>query len=237
MNTNLTYELSDGIATLSMDDGKANALNVTMLQAINDGLDRAQADKAAVVVIQGRAKMFSGGFDLGAFKREPTEVLAMLKAGANLSERLLSFPVPVVAACTGHAVAMGAFMLMSCDVRIGPDSDARFHVNEVLIGMTVPHFAIEVCRQRLTPAHLSKAVATAMPYSPQQALSAGFLDEIVAPEAVAETARARALMLKALNASAHTATKLRLRKPVLDALKTAIAQDYIDWEAAFRTGG
>lgn len=237
MSTNLTYDLSDNIATLTMDDGKANALNVTMLQAINDGLDRAQADKAAVVVIQGRAKMFSGGFDLGAFKREPAEVLAMLKAGANLSERLLSFPVPVVAACTGHAVAMGSFMLLSCDVRIGPDADARFHVNEVLIGMIVPHFAIEVCRQRLTPAHFGQAVLMATPYSPQQALVAGFLDEIVAPEAVAEIARNRALMLKALNGSAHTATKLRLRKPVLDAMKVAIAQDHIDWETAFRTRG
>ena len=96
MSTALNYDLSDNIATLAMDDGKANALNVTMLQAINDGLDRALADKAAVVVIQGREKMFSGGFDLSAFKREPAEIVAMLTAGAKLSERLLAFPVPAL---------------------------------------------------------------------------------------------------------------------------------------------
>lgn len=235
MSANLNYDLSDNIATLTMDDGKANALNVTMLQAINDGLDRAVADKAAVVVIQGREKMFSGGFDLSAFKREPAEIVAMLTAGARLSERLLAFPVPVVAACTGHAVAMGSFLLLSCDVRIGPDSDARFHINEVLIGMILPHFAIEASRQRLTPAAFAQAVNTAMPYSGQKAVAAGFLDEIVAPESVAEAARSRAVMLKSLNAGAYLATKLRSRKPVLDAMKKAIEQDISDWAAAFRT--
>lgn len=237
MSTALTYDLSDHIATLTMDDGKANALNVTMLQAINDGLDRALADKAAVVVIQGRERMFSGGFDLSAFKREPAEIVAMLTAGAKLSERLLSFPVPVVAACTGHAVAMGSFMLLSCDVRIGPDSDARFHINEVLIGMILPQFAIEASRQRLTPAAFSQALITAMPYSAQQAVAAGFLDEIVAPGTVAEAARNRAILLKSLNAGAHRATKLLVRKATLDAMKKAIERDCADWAEAFKTRG
>ena len=237
MSAALNYDLSDNIATLTMDDGKANALNVTMLQAINDGLDRAVADKAAVVVIQGREKMFSGGFDLSAFKREPAEIVAMLTAGAKLSERLLAFPVPVVAACTGHAVAMGSFMLLSCDVRIGPDSDARFHINEVLIGMILPHFAIEVSRQRLTPAAFTQAVNMAMPHSGQKAVVAGFLDEIVAPENVAEAARNRAVLLKSLNAGAYLATKLRSRKPVLDAMKEAIEQDCADWAEAFKARG
>ena len=237
MSTALNYDLNDNIATLTMDDGKANALNVTMLQAINEGLDRAVTDKAAVVVIQGREKMFSGGFDLSAFKREPAEIVAMLTAGAKLSERLLAFPVPVVAACTGHAVAMGSCMLLSGDVRIGPDSDARFHINEVLIGMILPHFAIEVSRQRLTPAAFTQAVNMAIPHSGQKAVAAGFLDEIVAPESVAEAARNRAVMLKSLNAGAYLATKLRSRKPVLDSMKKAIEQDCADWAEAFKTRG
>lgn len=229
----VTSEISDGIATITMDDGKANAMSLRMMQEVNAALDRAQADKA-VVVLTGRARMFSGGFDLSVFSRGQEELFQMLEAGALLTERLLSFPRPVVAACTGHAVAMGAFLLLSADVRIGVDQGARIHVNEVQIGLTVPRFAIEVCRQRLSPAHLSHAVVTAEPYSPQQAVSAGFFDDIVPAESIAAAARGRAEGLLKLNAEAFTATKLRLRRNTLEALREAIREDIAEWTAGIR---
>lgn len=227
------YELSDGIATIAMDDGKANAMSVAMLQALGEALDRARAEQA-VVVLTGRERMFSGGFDLAVFQRDKDEVFRMLEAGAHLTEKLLSFPRPIVAACTGHAVAMGAFVLLCADVRVGVDAGARFQVNEVRIGLTVPRFAIEVCRQRLSPAHLSHAVLTAAPYSPQQAVAAGFLDEIVAADALAAAARSRAEDLRTLHAESFAATKLRLRLGVMEALRTAIREDIADWTARFR---
>ena len=230
MESLITYELSDGIATITMDDGKANAMSVRMMQEVNAALDRAQADKA-VVVLTGRPRMFCGGFDLSVFTRSQEELFRMLEAGALLTERLLSFPRPVVAACTGHAVAMGAFLLLSADVRIGVDQGARIHVIEVQIGLTVPRFAIEVCRQRLSPAHLSHAVITAEPYSPQQAVSAGFLDDIVPAESVAAAARGRAAGLVKLHAEAFAATKLRLRRHTLAALREAIREDIAEWTA------
>ena len=183
MDTPVSYSLSAGVATLTMDDGKANVMSVRMLQALNDALDRAQADQA-LVVLKGRPGMFSGGFDLAVFKGEPSEQMRMLEAGARITERLLAFPTPVVAACTGHAIAMGVFLLLAADVRIGVAEGARIHVNEVQIGLTLPHFAIEMCRQRLAPAHLNLAAVTAQPYIPLQALAAGFLDEIVSADAL-----------------------------------------------------
>ena len=227
------YELADGIATLAMDDGKANAMSVAMLQALNDALDRAQADQAAVL-LAGRAGMFSGGFDLAVFKRDPDELFRMLEAGARLTERLLSYPRPVVAVCTGHAIAMGAFLLLSTDLRIGVDQGARIQVNEVQIGLTLPHFAIEVCRQRLAPAQLHLATVTAEPYSPQQAVVAGFLDELAPAQALAAVARDRATHLLKLDTHAFTATKLRLRADTLAALRKAIDADLADWGARFR---
>jgi enoyl-CoA hydratase len=173
--------------------------------------------------------MFSGGFDRSVFNRSLEELFRMLEAGALLTERLLSFPLPVVAACTGHAVAMGAFLLLSADVRIGVDQGARIHLNEVQIGLTVPWFAIEVCRQRLSPAHLNHALVTAEPYSPQQAVSAGFLDDIVPAESIAAAARSRAAGLLKLHAESFTATKLRLRRNALEALREAIREDIADW--------
>ena len=222
------YTLRDGIALLAMDDGKANVMSLAMLGELNAALDRAEADQA-VVLLTGRAGMFSGGFDLAVFKREPREQLQMLEAGARITERLLSFPQPVVAACSGHAIAMGAFILLSCDVRVGIDAGARIQANEVQIGMTLPRFAIEVCRQRLTPASFTLTTITAMPHTPQQALAAGFLDELAPAAALIDTAFARATQMRALNAAAFAATKPRVRQATLIALREAIAQDMADW--------
>ena len=233
MDAPLRYELKDGVATITMDDGKANAMSVRMMTALNAALDQAAADKA-LVVLTGRAGLFSGGFDLSVFKKgDNAETLNMLSMGARLSHRLLSHPQPVVVACNGHAIAMGVFILLCADVRVGLNAGAHCQANEVLIGMTLPHFAIEVCRQRLSPVHLSLAGMTAQPYSGEQAVAAGFLDVAVAPEDLAASVQAQVARLQKVHAASFTATKLRLRQPMLAALSLAIDQDIADWSAAF----
>lgn len=232
MSILLSYTLADGVATIALDDGKANVMSVDMLRAIGAALDRAEADKA-VVVLRGRDGMFSGGFDLGVFKREPAEVLTMLQAGAELTHRLLSFPYPVLAVATGHAVAMGVFILLSADHRIGCSPEARVQANEVQIGMTLPYFAIEVCRQRLAPAHFNLATLTAAPYSQQQAVAAGFLDELVTAEALPTLLATRTTHLRKLHMESHTATKQRLREHTLAALREAIDRDVAGWRKQF----
>ncbi|MBI5015264.1 MAG: crotonase/enoyl-CoA hydratase family protein [Deltaproteobacteria bacterium] len=233
MNTSLRYDLEGNVATITIDDGKANVMSVSMLGAIDAALSRAETDKA-VVVIQGRPGMFSGGFDLAVFQRDKEELFAMLKAGAELTERMLKFPYPVLAICTGHAIAMGAFLLLCADVRIGTMPDAKIQVNEVQIGLTLPHFAVEVCRQRLSPAHLNLAAITATPYNQHQAVLAGFLDELVPPELVAEVLRSRTAHLCKLHMESFSASKMRLRGPSLHLLRTAIAQDIDSWSKRFQ---
>jgi enoyl-CoA hydratase len=230
MNALVSYELSQDVATLTMDDGKANVMSLRMLQALNAALDRALADKA-VVLLTGRTGMFSGGFDLSVFKGDPKDQYLMLEAGALITEKLLSFPLPVVAACTGHAIAMGVFLLLSTDVRVGVDQFARIQINEVQIGLTLPHFAIEVCRQRLAPAHVNLAALTAHPYTPQDAFAAGFLDELAPLDGLIDAARTQAFRLAKLHGEAFPATKLRLRQPMLQALRQAIERDLAEWNA------
>ncbi len=233
MDTLLNYELNAGVATLTMDDGKANVMSVRMLDALNTALDRAEADKA-IVVLTGRAGMFSGGFDLSVFKKgDSAETLKMLAAGARLSHRLLSHPQPIVVACSGHAVAMGFFVLLCADVRIGLKQGAVFQANEVAIGMTLPYFAIEVCKQRLAPAHLTQTGITAQAYGGDAALAAGILDEAVAPETMASAVQAQVARLQKLTPAAFTATKLRLRHAALQALSQGIDQDIADWGQRF----
>ena len=225
------YESNGALATITMDDGKANVLSVPMLQELNAALDRAEAEQA-VVLLTGRGGMFSAGFDLAVFKQGHAAQLAMLKAGAATAERLLSFPAPVVVACSGHAIAMGVFLMLGADVRIGVDNaSSKICVNEVQIGMVVPRFAVEMCRQRLTPAHFNRAVITAEPHNAQQAVAAGLLDYIVPAAELLSASRERAEAMSRLVRPAYVATKLRVREVALTALRRAIEKDTEDWAA------
>ena len=156
----VTYQLVDGTAMIVMDDGKANALSLEMLSALNRALDRAASD-GAVVVLTGRHGIFSGGFDLKVLGAGGPDASDMLEQGFLLALRLLEHPAPVIIACNGHAVAMGIFLLLSGDYRIGVNGPFRLVANEVAIGLTMPQTAIEICRQRLAPSHFNRAVILA----------------------------------------------------------------------------
>jgi enoyl-CoA hydratase len=232
METLVSYERDGAVSTVALQDGKVNALSSRMLAALNAALDRAQAD-GTVVVLTGRGKVFSGGFDLAVFsKGSREEQIAMLSAGARLTERLLSFPAPVLAAVNGPAIAMGTFIALSADVRIGvSDAVLRMQANEVAIGMTVPRFATEVCRQRLAPAHFNLAVITAHAYEAQAAVTAGFLDAVVPAAALMPAAMEKARALAKLVRANHAATKLRARGDTLSSLRRAIEADIEDWNS------
>jgi enoyl-CoA hydratase len=230
MGTLVNYELEDSIATITMDDGKVNVLSRQMLAELNAALDRAAAD-GAVVVLTGRRGVFSAGFDLGVLKAGGGEALAMLRAGFELAERILSFPTPVVIACTGHAVAMGVFLLLSGDYRVGATGEHRITANEVAIGLTMPRAAIEICRQRLSPAHFNRAVVIAEVYSPDAAVDAGFLDRVVPASELQDAARRVAVELVTLDMAAHAATKRRARDHALQAIRAAIEADDASYRA------
>ncbi|MBW3668472.1 MAG: crotonase/enoyl-CoA hydratase family protein [Actinobacteria bacterium] len=225
MSAPVSYELADGIATIRLDDGKVNALSLSTLGALRDALGQAEADEA-VVVLTGREGILSAGFDLKTLTSRTAEAADMLRAGFELAERLLSFPSPVVIACTGHAVAMGSFLLLSGDYRVGASGPFRIAANEVAIGMTMPHTAVEICRHRLAATHLHRAVALAEDFGPDDAVAAGFLDRAVAPADVPATAQAAAARALTLDRTAHRATKRRVRGALLDAVKDAIERDH-----------
>jgi len=213
-----SYDLTDGIATVAMDDGKANALSAVMLAELSAALDRAEAD-GAIVLLTGRERTFSGGFDL---RTEPAGWPAMVAAGARLAERVLSFPRPVVAACNGNAVAMAGFLLLAADVRIGAAGDFKLGLNEVAIGLTVPWFGIALARHRLARPYADRCLVTGALLDPPEAQAAGFLDRVVPAGALHAEARAAAEALKALDRRAHAATKLRIRAQALADVRAGI---------------
>jgi enoyl-CoA hydratase len=221
----VTYHLADGIATITLDDGKVNVMSLAMQAEVNAALDRA-ADDGAVVVIEGRDGVFSAGFDLPTLRGGGDDGWRMVRGGFELAHRVLGFPLPVVIACTGHAIAMGTFLLVSGDYRIGAQGSYKFQANEVAIGLTFPRVGIEILRQRLTPAAFNRATMLAEPFSPDDAVAAGFVDRVVAAAEVKAAARDAAIQFAALDLGAHARTKAVARRATLDAMRESIDTEY-----------
>ncbi|MBV7552317.1 crotonase/enoyl-CoA hydratase family protein [Pseudomonas sp. PDM28] len=224
MSELISYHLEDGIATLTLSNGKVNAISPDVIAEFNAALDRAVTDRA-VVIITGQPGILSGGYDLKVMTAGPREAVALVTSGSTLARRLLSHPFPVIVACPGHAVAKGAFLLLSADYRIGVDGPFSIGLNEVQIGMTMHHAGIEIARDRLNKVALQRSVVNGEMFSPQGAVTAGFLDVVVSAEELQGTALAAARQLKKINMTAHKNTKLKVRKALLEALDNAIIQD------------
>ena len=224
MSELISYHLEDGIATLTLSNGKVNAISPDVIAAFNAALDQAVTDRA-VVIITGTPGMLSGGYDLKVMTSGPKEAVALVTAGSTLARRLLSHPFPVIVACPGHAVAKGAFLLLSVDYRIGVDGPFTIGLNEVQIGMTMHHAGIELARDRLRKSAFHRSVINAEMFNPQDAVGAGFLDKVVSAQELQEAALEAARQLKKLNMTAHKNTKLKVRKALLETLDSAILQD------------
>lgn len=214
----MNYQLTDNIAHITMDDGKVNVVGHKYLDQINAHLDQAEADAAGAVILRGREGVFSAGFDLAEFKSNMESGMTMVRRGFELALRLYGFPSPVVAACTGHGIAMGAFILLAADNRIGIHGKFKFSLPETAINMDLPKSMIDLATDRLSPLHLTRAALQSEVYSPEQAVEAGFLDEVVAPEYLDSRALEVAQQLAGLPANYYARNKLAIRRHVLKAM-------------------
>jgi enoyl-CoA hydratase len=227
MATNkVRYELRDGVAVITMDDGKANALSHEVVEALHAGLERAEHE-ARAVLLTGREKRLSGGFDLTVMVSSPEAARNLVTAGAELMLRLYTFPRPLVVACTGHALAAGAILLLVADARIGAEGEFKIGLNEVAIQMTLPIFAMELARDRLSKRHFSAAVSQARIFDPLSAKDAGYLDVTVTPEVLFETAIDHARRLGALPDPAFRDTKRRERAATVRLIRETLAADIV----------
>lgn len=223
----VSYALENKIAVLQMDDGKANALSKPMIDALLAALTRAEQEASAAVLV-GRPERFCAGFDLRVMMSGPEAAKDLLRSGSELLMRLYGAQVPLVIACTGHALAGGALVVLTGDYRIGSSGAFKMGLNEVSIGLPVPVLAMELARDRLQPSELTRATLMAQIYDPEGALRAGYLDAVVAPDAVLETAKAEAARLGALAQSAFRATKTRLRGKTIAYVNASMDADMRD---------
>ncbi|MEM1173552.1 MAG: crotonase/enoyl-CoA hydratase family protein [Pseudomonadota bacterium] len=220
------YSFADGIARIRIDDGKRNALSPDVLKGINDALDRAEADKA-VVVLTGRDDVFSAGFDLKVMKRGGPAALRMLKTGYAMTGRVLAHPRPVIVACNGHCMAMGVFLMLAADHVIGTRGDYQVAANEVAIGLPMPRTAATMLKHRLLPAAYQRAVTLGESFDTEAALKAGFFDELVEPEDLVTQATAKAVELKKLDTWAHANAKRQIRRSVIRRIRWTVWADML----------
>jgi enoyl-CoA hydratase len=200
----------DGVATLVMDDGKANAFDLDVFAELNARLDECAAD--AAVVVCGRPDMFSGGLNMKVMNAADDAALTELLATFGRTMlRLWLEPRPVVAAATGHAIAGGTILAMACDHVVAADGDFRWGLPETTIGFPIPEFVLTLARGNVPADHLDDLVLSGTLVSAGAAVSVGFADEIADPDDVVSTAHDRARTLVQLPLRAYASTKARLR--------------------------
>ena len=218
------YELEGSTAVLRMDDGKANALSPQMIDELLAALARAESE-ANAIILAGRPERFCAGFDLKIMMSGIDNARALLTRGADLLMKLYSTPRPLVIACTGHALAGGALVVLTGDVRLAARGPYKIGLNEVSIGLPVPVLAMELARDRLAAAELPRATLGAHIYDPDEAARAGYVDEAVDAGELLARAKAEAARLGALAKAAYHGTKQRLRHKTIDYIRNSLADD------------
>lgn len=222
MSDFVKFDLTDRIATLTMDDGKANAFGLEMIAAFCDGLDRAEAE-AEAVIITGRPGVLCAGFDLKIIRgNDDVAKIAMRTAGVEALLQSYMHPLPIIYACPGHAVAAGALLLLAGDVRIGTRGDFKIGLNEVGIGLSLPEFGLSLARDRMNPRLVTQAILGARLYDAEGAAAVGYLDQAVDADDLMQTAQRTAHEMLALDADAFASTKRRMRQPTVDRIRASL---------------
>ena len=224
----MTTERLDQVLVVHLDDGKANALSTGVIAALHAALDEAEGDDSIrAVVLHGRPGRFSGGFDLAVMRgADFAAIVGLVSDGGELVSRFYSCSVPVIAACTGHAVAAGALMLLGCDLRIGADIECKIGLNEVAIGMVLPSWALTLADVRLSRRHLQLAVVNAQLSNGREAVDAGFLDRVVPEKDVLSAAvTAAGVLASTLQPTAYLATIKAFRTATIDRIAQQIKAD------------
>jgi enoyl-CoA hydratase len=222
------YEVVDGLARATIENGKANVLSPEVVAALDDCLTRAEnagPESVGALVISGTPGFLSGGFDLTVMMSSPEAAGALVTDGGALFTRMYGSPVPIVVACTGHAVAAGALMMLAADERIGARGDFKIGLIETAKGMVLPRWAVELAEERLSKRHLQVATVGARMYPPDEARDAGFLDDVVAPDELAGAAQRAAEVWAALPRPAYEGQVHMNRGARLERLRAAVDAD------------
>lgn len=217
MPRKLTYEKHESFAIITLDDGKVNTIERTWIEEWNQALKRIEMEKPRALLIRGREGIFSAGLDLKALPNyKPEELQGFIRDYEQAMRALFLLEIPVVAEVTGHALAGGAVLLLACDLRISDPSPKKIGLNETQIGITLPPFVLAMAQATLNPPYYASALQAGDIYTPEEAVQAGFLHELVPREKLKETALMRTARLAALPEEPYRLVKRYLRQRAME---------------------
>ena len=214
----ITTDLHDDVATITLDDGKVNAFTIERLREFETALGDA-AKTAKAIIITGRKDVFSAGLDLNEVRRAQASGARDLLAASNKALcALLQTPVPVIAAASGHAVALGGVLLCACDYRIGAHGKFRVGVNATANGIQLTDGIIALLAGRLNGAFKIRSVLGSEVFDPAGAAQAGFMDEVVDQADVLASAKEKANVYASYAAPVFAAHKAALYNDIVQVL-------------------
>jgi enoyl-CoA hydratase len=214
------------LAILEIRHGKANAIDVEFCDELGRRLDDARASAVGAVVITGEGRMFSAGVDLlRVLEGGARYVRTLLPAFRRVFEALFDYPKPVVAAVNGHAIAGGCVLACAADHRIMAAGTARIGVPELLVGVAFPTVAFETVRGAC-PSGLRDLILSGRALLPEEALTEGLVDAVVAPEALIAEAMKAAETLAERPLDAFALTKRQMRASAM--ARIAANRDTVD---------
>ena len=217
-----TLTTEGDVSIITLDDGKANVFSSAMSSTINQLLDEVPNDKGALL-ITGRQGLLSGGFDLKTMTGgEAKDIIEMTVNGFKLLARIYGFSRPVVVASSGHAIALGAFLLCCADYRVGAKGKYLVQANEHRNNMSIPTPILEISKSRISKRHWHRAILNAEAYPIDQSVEAGYLDEVVDEEDLMKRAMEVATDLATLGHPHYQMTKDLDQKDILERINAGI---------------
>ena len=219
----MSYQLNNNIATISIDDGKANAVNQNFIDQLYRNLDKAEQE-ASAVILTGRPGMFSAGFDLKALQGAPSAAGDLILRGMEMLVRLYEYPLPLISACAGHAIGLGAFLLLASDTRVGSAGEYQITFPETAINMPFTPVLLNLINDRISASHITSAALQSAPHTPEQGLAAGFLDAVVEIEQLMPQVQALAEKLAELPKERYCSNKRDIRANSLKSMHESLSK-------------
>ncbi len=211
--------MSGDIHLIRLEYGKANAIDGRFTAFLAGELDRAIESGRKAVVLTGREGFFSAGLDLRGLPEGREEMASFLDGFEKLNQKLLEFPLPLVVAVNGHAIAGGCILASTGDLRLGAAGSYKIGVSEVTLGIVFPASAFEIMRATLAPRFVPEVLLGGKLLDPETAVEAGILHRVVPPEELLVAAEAAARELGEKPPLAFRHSKLALRAPVLERIE------------------
>lgn len=212
-NENDTYVLHLG--------SDANEFTQAWLSELEESLNTVVTTPAPLITIA-EGKSYSNGLDLEWMNANPGEMSAYVGRVQALFARVLTLPVPTVAAISGHAFGAGAMLAMAHDWRVMRDDRGYLCFPEIDIRIPFTSGMAALIQSKLTPRAALDAMSTGYRYGGQEALDAGLVDSVAAESDLLETARERVAgltdkhpgTLGAIKSMMYAQVVIRLNEPI-----------------------